>query len=65
MPLVTVIALVAGCARNDPAGPVLNHAADLMVLIPAGTFQMGDGGGPPDETTHTVSVNSFYLDNIR
>jgi formylglycine-generating enzyme len=60
--LVTVIAGVAGCAKNDPAGPGLNRPADLMVLIPAGTFQMGDGAGRPDETPHTVPVNSFYLD---
>ena len=33
-----------------------------MVLIPAGTFTMGDGAGRPDETPHTVSVSSFYLD---
>ncbi len=60
--LVTVIGGVAGCASADPAGPGLNRPADPMVLIPAGTFQMGDGAGRPDETPHTVSVNSFYLD---
>ena len=33
-----------------------------MVVVPAGTFTMGDGGGRPDETPHAVSVGSFYLD---
>jgi formylglycine-generating enzyme required for sulfatase activity len=33
-----------------------------MVLIPAGTFTMGDGGGRPDETPHTVSLAAFYID---
>jgi len=60
--LVAVVALVAGCARNDPGGPLVNGPADLMLLIPAGTFTMGDGAGRRDETPHSVSVNSFYLD---
>jgi formylglycine-generating enzyme required for sulfatase activity len=33
-----------------------------MILIPAGTFTMGDRGGRPDETPHTVSIGEFYLD---
>ena len=33
-----------------------------MVLIPAGTFTMGDSAGRPDETPHTVSVSAFYID---
>jgi hypothetical protein len=51
--LVAVIAGVAGCAKNDPGGPVVDGPADLMVLIPAGTFTMGDEAGRPDETPHT------------
>ena len=39
--LVAVIAGVAGCAKNDPGGPVLDRPADVMVLIPAGTFTDG------------------------
>ena len=41
---------------------MVNAPADPMVLIPAGTFTMGDGAGRPDEAPHTVSVSSFYLD---
>src|SRR5262249_13518684 len=33
-----------------------------LLLIPAGTFTMGDGADRPDETPHAVSVSSFYLD---
>ena len=36
-----------------------------MVLVPAGTFQMGDalGGGNPDEVpVHSVYVSAFYMD---
>jgi formylglycine-generating enzyme required for sulfatase activity len=33
-----------------------------MVLIPAGSFTMGDGSGRPDETPHRVSISAFYLD---
>jgi formylglycine-generating enzyme required for sulfatase activity len=33
-----------------------------MVLIPAGTFAMGDPGGRDEETPHTVFVDAFYLD---
>ena len=33
-----------------------------MVLVPAGSFTMGEAAGRPDEAPHTVSVSSFYLD---
>ena len=70
--IVIVVALVAvaacrgaGCAGTTdavalPVDPA--ESAGEMVLIPAGTFTMGDGAGRPDETPHTVSVSSFYLD---
>ena len=35
-----------------------------MVLIPAGTFTMGDVGGRPDERPHEVAVSAFYLDKV-
>jgi len=60
--LVAVMAGVAGCAQNEPGGPVAKEPAQPMVLIPAGSFTMGDAAGRPDETPHTVSVSSFYLD---
>jgi formylglycine-generating enzyme required for sulfatase activity len=33
-----------------------------MVLVPGGSFMMGDHDGRPDEKPHTVSVSSFYID---
>lgn len=33
-----------------------------MVLIPTGTFTMGDTSGRPDETPHAVSIRAYYLD---
>jgi formylglycine-generating enzyme required for sulfatase activity len=36
-----------------------------MVLVPGGTFQMGDnldGNTHGDETVHTVTLSSFYMD---
>ena len=45
--LVTVIAGVAGCARPTPLGPGSSRPADPMVLIPAGTFTMGDSRRAP------------------
>jgi len=60
--LVLVGAVVAGCGTSDSGSPASLGAAGDMVLIPAGTFTMGDGAGRPDETPHTVSISSFYLD---
>ena len=56
--------------RGEPAAPGIDSdracgptaSGGEMVLIPAGTFTMGDGAGRPDETPHTVSVSAFYLD---
>jgi len=35
-----------------------------MLLIPAGSFTIGDSEGRPDETFHAVSIGSFYLDKF-
>ena len=60
--LTALGAVVAGCGKSDSGAPAILGVAGEMVLIPAGTFTMGDGAGRPDETPHTVSVSSFYLD---
>jgi formylglycine-generating enzyme required for sulfatase activity len=68
--LVAVAAVVAGCTNGSgrPAGeveslPTVQPASGgEMVLLPAGTFAMGDSAGRPDETPHNVSVGTFYLD---
>jgi formylglycine-generating enzyme required for sulfatase activity len=33
-----------------------------MILIPGGTFLMGDAGGEVDEIPHEVSLSDFYMD---
>jgi len=33
-----------------------------LVLIPAGTFTMGDADGRADETPHKVELDAFYID---
>ena len=41
------------------------QSPDNMVLIPAGTFQMGDvfnEGDPEERPLHTVFVSAFYMD---
>ncbi len=63
--LVTVIAGLAGCAKNDPAGPLLNRPADLMVLIPAGTFQMGDAPGALTKLRTSFRSTRFTSTSIR
>jgi formylglycine-generating enzyme required for sulfatase activity len=70
--VAVVAACAAGCARN-PAGappakgtvaPTSPPGAGEMILIPAGTFLMGDRTGRPDETPHTVAIGEFYLDTL-
>ena len=34
----------------------------VMILIPGGTFLMGDEGGEVDEIPHEVSLSGFYMD---
>ncbi len=70
---IVVVLIAAGCRRNDPAPPsgdvevlpvVQSKTGGDMVLIPAGTFTMGDSAGREDETPHAVSVRAFYLDKV-
>src|SRR5262249_12709244 len=49
-------------AQNLPV--VASKSGGELVLIPAGSFIMGDSSGRPDETSHSVSVDSFYLDKF-
>jgi len=62
--MVAVAAVVAGCGKSDSGAPAILGVAGEMVRVPAGTFTMGDGAGRPDETAHTVSIDSFYLDTF-
>lgn len=72
--LTVFLAATAGCSKNDsgtgtepkasvPALPTLQPpSGGTMVLIPAGSFSMGDNAGRPDEQVHSVSLSPFYLD---
>ena len=53
---------VSGCGTLESGGPSIAAVSGEMVLIPAGTFTMGDPAGRDDETPHTVFVDAFYLD---
>ena len=61
--LVVVMMSLTGCARHrDQSGEseaaaqnlpvVASQSGGEMVLIPAGSFLMGDNSGRPDETPH-------------
>lgn len=67
--------LFAGCGGgggsvcpDEPAVnlPVLEPASGgKMVLVPAGTFTMGDSGGQPEDAPpHSVTVIEFYIDTL-
>src|SRR5437870_6951172 len=60
--LAALVAIAVGCAKNDSAQPAADDAGGAMVLVPGGTFTMGDSNGRADETPHSVSVSAFYLD---
>src|SRR6516162_1315721 len=71
--LIAIIATTAGCRNGNSARPnvevekltlIQAKAGGELVLLPAGTFSMGDGAGREDETPHEVSVSSFYLDKL-
>ncbi len=54
---------VAPLPPETPVPPVNPSAPAGMVLIPAGTFQMGSNTGDADESPiHTVSLDAFYMD---
>jgi formylglycine-generating enzyme required for sulfatase activity/Tol biopolymer transport system component len=65
--------LLAGCSKSESVPstsavavlPVVeSKAGGAMVLVPAGSYTMGDGGGRADEVPHLVSVSAFYLDKV-
>jgi formylglycine-generating enzyme required for sulfatase activity len=60
--LLAVVVVVSGCRQSGSGGPVIEAVDGEMVLIPAGTFIMGDRAGQLDETPHTVRVDAFSLD---
>jgi formylglycine-generating enzyme required for sulfatase activity len=73
--LLAWLILSAGCARQDEASALPGHgdlrglqtvqpaSGGQMVLLPAGSFAMGDDDGRDDERPqHAVSLSAFYID---
>jgi formylglycine-generating enzyme required for sulfatase activity len=71
-----IVVIAAGCGRSE-VGPssvsdisvealevIYPKSGGEMLLIPGGTFTMGDSVGREDATPHPVSINSFYLDKV-
>ena len=66
--LIFVIFLFTGCQRAGNPGtalpPTITSKGGIeMVLIPSGSYQMGNARGQEDEKlVHTVSVDAFLMD---
>ena len=65
--IILIIALMVffcGCDKeDDPASPPSNNAPDGMVLVSAGSYQMGaEYQSPYSLPIHTVNVPAFYMD---
>jgi formylglycine-generating enzyme required for sulfatase activity len=65
---LALAALAVGCGGRNSTTPSVElevhkpPSGGVMVLIPAGTFVMGQAGSRPEEAAHEVTVSSFYLD---
>jgi formylglycine-generating enzyme len=74
MLLFGVVLLTVGCGRDSgngggsadslPGGPeiVRTKSGINMVLIPAGTFEMGSRHRDDEKPVHTVRIDAFYMD---
>ncbi|HSW01723.1 MAG TPA: SUMF1/EgtB/PvdO family nonheme iron enzyme [Sedimentisphaerales bacterium] len=66
---LATLAVLAGCKRQEgePSSQapmsIITKTGVEMVLIPAGTFTMGDDEGGPDERpAHKVKLDAFFID---
>ncbi|MBI1830805.1 MAG: formylglycine-generating enzyme family protein [Planctomycetes bacterium] len=65
-----LLALTAGCRRDSGKPPaevealpvITSKTGGELLLIPGGSFTMGDAAGRDDETPHPVTVSAFYMD---
>ncbi len=70
--MLILMLFTIGCTRNTEEKPpavqtppptITTETGIEMVLIPAGSFTMGDNNGTPDTPpAHRVSLDSFYID---
>ncbi len=66
---ILVLLVMVGCRRQGPTPPpsapqVMTSKSGIeMVLLPGGTFEMGNDKGTPDEApVHKVTVGPFWMD---
>ena len=78
--LLVMVALVGSVRAEDAKEVVIASAEELkgikakkitwkkdgakMVLIPAGSFDMGSGESSDEQPVHTVYVDAFYMDEF-
>jgi formylglycine-generating enzyme required for sulfatase activity len=68
LPLLLLLAI--GCRRAEPEiakeslATLSPKSGGTMVLVPAGSFTMGEKSDRPDESPHAVSLGAFYLDTV-
>ena len=70
--LISIVGIgMSACTQRPEDSPATEHPVEIvseidgatMVLIPAGTFQMGSTTGDSDERpVHTVTLDAFYMD---
>ena len=69
--IVIVSIGISACTQRNEDSPATQHSVEIvseidgatMVLIPAGTFQMGSIIGDSDEQpVHSVTLDAFYMD---
>jgi formylglycine-generating enzyme required for sulfatase activity len=65
--LIMLVLLVLSCRRVETQNPapiqVVQTPGGLeMVVIPAGSFLMGDNGVPDESPAHKVWISSFWMD---
>ena len=67
-PLVVACLVAAVVAAADAGGKpqeIQTPAGVKMILLPGGSFTMGDPNGSADEAPHKVSVSPFYIDKYK
>ena len=62
--ILVVLLTLSGCQKSLPAPSTITTSSGIeMVLIPAGSFEMGSRHGPEDERpVHKVWIDSFLMD---
>jgi len=64
--LSMLLCCVVCCGETAPSAPkeITTESGVHMILLPGGTFTMGDENGEIDETPHEVTVGPFIIDKF-